>query len=155
MGADDDRGGSGVLRSLIARLHGLRPDRARRWGTLTSHEMLCHLGDAAGMVLRTRPRTEAVPARCRPFIKWLALSSLLRWPHGWATNPMHDPRAGGTRPSAFAADLARAVAGLQGIAATKPDALEPVHGYFGSMSSGDWQRWAYKHTDHHLRQFGL
>ena len=143
-----------VLRVLVTRLHGLRPDSARRWGSLTPHEMLCHLGDAAEMVLLIRPRIEAVPARRRPIIKWLALSLPLRWPHGWATNPMHDPRALGTRPSEFANDLARAVAGLNGIAvSTAPP--EPAHGVFGVMSREDWQRWAYKHTDHHLRQFGL
>jgi citrate lyase beta subunit len=68
---------------------------------------------------------------------------------------MHDPRAEGTQPAVFAQDLARAVAGLEGVAAAKPDQLEPVHGFFGTMSTADWQRWAYKHTDHHLRQFGL
>ena len=45
-----------VLRSLVARLHALRPESGRRWGTLTPDEMLCHLGDAAAMVLRNRPR---------------------------------------------------------------------------------------------------
>jgi hypothetical protein len=146
---------STVLSALITRLHSLNPDSRRRWGTLTPHEMVCHLGDAAGMVLRTRPRTKPVPHRHRRFIKLLALWSPLRWPHGWATNPMHDPRAGGTQPSVFDSDLSRAIAGLEGIAAAKSDALEPAHGTFGVMSREDWQRWAWKHTDHHLRQFGL
>jgi hypothetical protein len=68
---------------------------------------------------------------------------------------MHNPRADGTRPSLFAQDLERAVSGLEGIAAARPETLEPVHGFFGTMSVADWQRWAYKHADHHLRQFGL
>lgn len=144
-----------VVRSLIERLQGLHPDDQRRWGTLTPHEMVCHLGDANDMVLRTRPRTEPVPIRRRPIIKWLALWSPIPWPRGWPTNPMLNPKAGGTRPSAFASDLARAVAGLEGIASARQDALEPAHGVFGVMSLSDWQRWAYKHTDHHLRQFGL
>jgi hypothetical protein len=144
-----------VLRSLIERLHALRPDSGRRWGTLTPHEMLCHLGDANSMVLRTRPRTRPVPDRRRPVIKCLVLWSPIRWPHGWPTNPMQDPRAGGTQPSVFAADLARVIGGLEGIAAARAGALEPLHGTFGDMSLSDWQRWAYKHTDHHLRQFGL
>jgi hypothetical protein len=143
-----------VLRSLVARLGTVRPDSRHRWGTLTPHEMLCHLGDAAGMVLGTRPRTAPLPRRARPLLKAVALWSPLRWPHGWATNPQHDPRAEGTRPSEFARDLARAVAGVEGIAAAGPGSLEPVHGVFGTMSVADWQRWAYKHTDHHLRQFG-
>jgi hypothetical protein len=68
---------------------------------------------------------------------------------------MHDPQASGTKPSVFAKDLERAIATLQAIAAAEAGTLEPVHGLFGSMSVADWQRWAYKHTDHHLRQFGL
>jgi hypothetical protein len=68
---------------------------------------------------------------------------------------MHDPKAEGTRPSSFDLDLERAVAGLEGIAAARSGTLEPIHGFFGTMSVSDWQRWAYKHTDHHLRQFGL
>jgi hypothetical protein len=27
--------------------------------------------------------------------------------------------------------------------------------HFGAMLPKDWQRWGYRHTDHHLRQFGL
>ena len=72
-----------------------------------------------------------------------------------ARYPMLDPKAGGTPPSVFAGDLARALAGLEGIAAASPGTLEPLHGFFGAMSVADWQRWAYKHADHHLRQFGL
>jgi hypothetical protein len=133
----------------------LRPDSQRRWGTLTAPEMLCHLGDAAEMVLQIRPRERALPERRRPFFKWLALWTPLRWPHGRQTNPQPDPRIRGTRPSEFATDLKRAVGALHGVAAAESDALEPVHGLFGTMSTRDWQRWAYKHTDHHLRQFGL
>lgn len=144
-----------VLDSLVARLQAVQPDGLRRWGTLTAHEMLCHLGDATGMVLRTRPRTEPVPARQRAVVKVLGLWSPIRWPHGWPTNPMQDTKAGGTQPSVFAQDRARAVAGLEGIAAARPFTLEPAHGFFGIMSVADWQRWAYKHSDHHLRQFGL
>jgi hypothetical protein len=144
-----------VLRSLRERLGAVAPGSKRRWGTLTPHEMLCHLGDAAAMVLRVRPRIEPVPARHRPVVKWLGLWSPIPWPHGWPTNPMHDPKAGGTKPSQFAKDLARAIEGVEGIASAPPGALEPVHGTFGTMSLADWHRWAYRHTDHHLRQFGL
>ncbi|MGQ0642964.1 MAG: hypothetical protein ACT4P6_19640 [Gemmatimonadaceae bacterium] len=144
-----------VRQSLLGRLAALRPDSQRRWGTLSAHEMLCHLGDATDMVLGIRPRTRPVPARRRPIIKWLGLWSPFRWPHGWPTNPSQNPRIDGTRPSQFMADLQRAMAGIEGIAAADPHALEQAHGFFGSMSLVDWQRWVYKHTDHHLRQFGL
>jgi hypothetical protein len=145
----------GVLQSLVGRLRSVQPDSRRRWGTLTPHEMLCHLGDAAAMVLGTRPRTQPLPLRHRPVLKTLGLWFPVPWPHGWPTNPLHNPRAEGTRPTAYDQDLARAIDGLQGIAAAAPGVLEPAHGFFGLMSSRDWQRWAYRHTDHHLRQFGV
>jgi hypothetical protein len=144
-----------VLRSLKTRLGALRPDSPRLWGTLTPHELLCHLGDATEMVIGVRPRTRPVPQRSRPVLKGIALWSAMPWPRGWRTNPMHDPRAEGTRPSMFAKDLARLLAGLDALAAATDGSLEPAHGFFGTMSTKDWQRWAYRHTDYHLRQFGL
>jgi hypothetical protein len=143
-----------VVRSLIERLNALKADSGRRWGTLTPHEMLCHLGDAAAMVLGDRPRTKPVAMRRRMLVKWLFLWLPVPWPHGVPTNPLHDPRAEGTKPSDFASDLARALLGIERIGASEAS-LEPVHGIFGIMSVSDWQRWAYRHTDYHLRQFGL
>ena len=143
-----------IARELTERLRSLQADGQRRWGTLTAHEMLCHLGDATDMVLGIRPRRRAIAARRRPFVKLLGLWSPVPWPHGMRTNPMHDPRAEGTRPSEFTRDLARAIAGIEGIATAAPGRLEPVHGLFGSMTLRDWQRWAYRHTHYHLRQFG-
>jgi hypothetical protein len=107
------------------------------------------------MVLGSRPRKQPVPLRRRRLVKWLGLWSPIPWPHGWPTNPQHDPKAEGTRPSVFAKDLARAIEALEGIAAAAPDALIPAHGFFGTMAVRDWQRWAYRHTHHHLRQFGV
>ena len=44
--------------------------------------------------------------------------------------------------------------GLVAIAAPGARPLIAAHGLFGVMSRRDWQRWAYRHTNHHLRQFG-
>jgi hypothetical protein len=94
---------------LIERLNAVRPDAPRRWGTLTPHEMLCHLGDAAEMVLLTRPRRRPVAPRNRILVKWIGLWSPVRWPHGVNTNPDHDPRVQGTRPSTFDTDRQRVI----------------------------------------------
>ena len=37
----------------------------------------------------------------------------------------------------------------------QPPVLRSLTARLHSLSREDWQRWAFKHTDHHLRQFGL
>ncbi len=147
------------LEQLIDRLGALHPDSERKWGTLTASEMLCHLGDATASVLsRGAKESESgriQKTRARPVMKWIALRSPLAWPPGLKTPPSVDPHAEGTRPTDFEADRQRAIDGLRAFAAAPAEAFAVAHGAFGRMSMKDWHRWAYRHTDHHLRQFGL
>ena len=143
-----------VLESLVTRLKAITPESARRWGTLTPQEMLCHLGDATSQVLGERPAVPPARERRRRFIKWFALSVPLPWPKGYPTRASLDPKRDGTKPAEFRADLDRAVTGLRRVAAAGPGELVPAHGVFGTMTTPDWHKWAYRHTDHHLRQFG-
>jgi hypothetical protein len=140
-----------TLAELVQRLEALRADAPRRWGTLTPGEMLCHLGDAATRVL-ARPAEPAAPLR--RLRKWVALRSPLPWPRGARTAPTIDPRAEGTRPTDFEHDRRRAIAALQAVAQASSGQLHGAHALFGRMNPSDWKRWAFRHTDHHLRQFG-
>ena len=56
---------------------------------------------------------------------------------------------------AFASDLERAVGLLRQLAIAAPDALVDRHPILGPMTRAQWMRWAFLHTDHHLRQVGL
>ena len=145
-----------TLRSLQQRLGRLRPESARRWGTLTAGEMVCYLGDAHESVLGTRiPPGPAASGKRRPVLKWVALYSPLPWPRGAKTRPGVNPKIDGTRPGAFEEDRARAIATLGKVAVAAPSAMSKVHVLFGPMTADDWHRWAYRHVTHHLRQFGL
>lgn len=144
------------LAELVARLERVSLDSQRRWGTLTPGEMLCHLGDAAESVLGIRiPPGPPSTNRPRTLFKLLALYSPVPWPKGVPTRPGVDPRREGTKPGGFSADQARAIESLRALAIAPADRLSLSHFRFGSMSQRDWRRWAYKHVDHHLRQFGL
>ncbi len=137
---------------LLFRLRALRPDSARRWGRMTVHQMVCHLADHFRMALGQRPvATTRVPVP-RGLVKWVALYAPLPWPRGIPTAPETDQRRLGTRPVEFAADLAEAVALLERVAGAELE--RRAHTVFGTMTAADWQRWAWLHTDHHLRQFG-
>ena len=141
-----------ALDQLGSRLGALQAETPRRWGTMTAGEMLCHVGDASASVLG---RPGGGPSQSRPVRKWLALYTALPWPHDLKTPPSVDPRLGGTRPDDFERDRRRAVEGLRALAQAPAAAFPSAHGQFGAMSRADWLRWGYKHTDHHLRQFGV
>lgn len=142
----------GVLDQLIARLSAIRPDSKRRWGTLTAGEMLCHLGDAAASVIN---RSETRRSRRRPLVKWVGLYSGIPWPHGVSAPADVDPRAGGTRPGDFESDRRRAIDTLRALSTAPAESFGRNHSIFGAMTPRDWHRWAYRHTDYHLKQFGL
>jgi hypothetical protein len=140
---------------VLRRLKGVRPDSARRWGRMSAHQMVCHLGDGFRMCLGKK----AVTARRGPLpqalVRWIALNLPLRWPAGIATSPEMDQiLAGCTKPTDFAADVARLESLVEEVIALDPESEWPLHPVFGRLTGGDWLRWGYLHMDHHLRQFG-
>jgi hypothetical protein len=145
-----------VLEELLARLARLEPETKARWGTMTAGEMVCHLADVGDMA--TGKRNVAVPDTHgwqSKVAKFLILNTALPFPKGVPTRAGLDPRREGTKPADFARDRARAAEGLRALAAIPGDRPGPVHGRFGPMTMADWHRQGYRHTDHHLKQFGL
>src|SRR5688572_4598798 len=92
---------------VLRRLRELRPDSARQWGRMSAHQMVCHLADAFIMGTDQKPVSSASGFRQRTIIKWIALYTPLRWPPGRInTRPEVDQEIGGTKPIAFATDVA-------------------------------------------------
>jgi hypothetical protein len=139
---------------LLQRLWRLRPDSVRRWGRMSVHQMVCHLNDSLLVAMRQRDVSPAISLPSRTIVKWMALYLPVRWPVGILTRPEIDQEVGGTRPTDFAADVARQQALMEEVAAQPGRLRGSVHPIFGRMSERAWLRWAYLHTDHHLRQFG-
>lgn len=137
---------------IVRRLGLVRPDSVRRWGRMSAHQMVCHLGDAFRMVLGQKPARDASSLLSRTIVKWVALFVPVRWPSGIMTTPEIDQNSGGTPPAEFADDLAQLHALLARFTALQE---WPSHPTMGRMSEDDWLRWGYLHMDHHLRQFGV
>jgi Protein of unknown function (DUF1569) len=141
---------------LLDRLKRVRPDAERRWGRMSAHQMVCHLADNFRMALGVKPVRETSGLLQRSLVKWFALYAPLQWPPGrLRTSPEVDQEHGGTRPADFEADLAEAEALLKRVVTGEGGLRRQRHPVFGPMSDGDWLRWGYLHTDHHLRQFGI
>jgi hypothetical protein len=121
---------------------------------MSAHQMVCHLSDACRMAIGEKPVTVASGPFRRTLLKWIVLYAPLRWATGIPTSPEIDQHCGGTRPASFAADVADLDRLLEVITTRKETFEWPVHPVFGRLSRSAWLRWAYLHTDHHLRQFG-
>jgi hypothetical protein len=140
---------------LIGRLEKLTPGNERRWGRMTASQMVCHVADACRMALGQKQVSDDSGIFKRTIIKWLALYAPLQWRAGILTRPEIDQQIAGTCPGDFASDITAVRMLLDAIADNGLRGTWPDHPVFGRMSSGQWLRWAYLHTDHHLRQFGV
>jgi hypothetical protein len=138
---------------LVGRLSRVEPDTPRRWGTMSAHEMICHVSDLFRVALGERDARDHTGPLQRTVVKWLALRLPVGWPRNLPTLP--EARAGreGTPPGEFAIDRDELVR-LMDRFLEKGGGFRP-HPLFGPLSRNEWMRWAHLHTDHHLRQFGV
>jgi len=140
---------------ILRRLHALDPASTARWGKMSAPQMVRHLIDSAGVAFGEVTVSDASSVLQRTLIKWIALYAPMRWPPAIKTRPEIDQALGhGSRPGDFKADVTELAMLTKRLAAHPIDAPWARHPIFGAMSHAEWLRWAYLHTDHHLRQFG-
>lgn len=140
---------------IVQRLRAVRPESVRRWGRMSSHQMVCHLTDSFRMVSGQKSASPATGPFQRTIVRWVALYLPVPWPAGiLTTRPELDQEVGGTKPGQFAADVAD-LESLLDLFTERPGSLGgQSHPIFGRLSEAGWLRWGYLHMDHHLRQFG-
>lgn len=138
---------------LGRRLAALHPDTPRRWGTMSVHEMICHASDLFRVALGEREARDKSGLLQRTLVKWYALRLPVRWPRNLPTLREVRAQAGGTPTGDFDEDRAELSRLMDRLLAA--DGRLPPHPLFGPLSRNEWLRWAYLHTDHHLRQFGV
>jgi len=140
-------------KEILERLREVLPDSQRRWGKMTSHQMICHLSDSFRLSLGERSAGSVENFLTRSALKWVALYSPLPWVRGVPTRPEMDQQAGGTKPVEFERDK-RELEILIERFIERPEGFESArHPFFGKMTEFEWMRWGYLHCDHHLRQF--
>ena len=139
---------------LLRRLRTVRADSPRRWGRMTAHQMIRHIGDAYRMGSGEVRVSDASGLAQRTVIKWIALYTPLRWPPGIPTRPEIDQLLLDAASGTFADDLVLTESLVKAFAARAGARDWPTHPIFGRLSESAWMRWGYLHLDHHLRQFG-
>jgi hypothetical protein len=135
---------------LSARLSRLAPDARPVWGKFTAPRMVCHVSDALRMALGDLPvAPKRLPLRY-PVIKQLVIY-LFPFPRGTPTAPELLARL----PQEWNGEVQSLRDELQKFSTRTPDEHWPDHPAFGSMSGRAWGVLAYRHMDHHFRQFGI
>lgn len=144
---------------ILERLRQLEPNIVPRWGQMTAPQMVCHLTDAFRNLLRDRPVQSKAGRPTlvgKTLVKWVALYTPLPWPKGMKTRPEADQLIGGTPPSSrFEEDVTSLERATDRFLVAVREGRLQEHYMFGILSAREWSRWAYRHMDHHLRQFGL
>ena len=143
---------SASRQSISARISQLSPQSPRRWGKMTSHQMLCHLADSYSGVMGERKISLQKLPIPRLFLRWLTLNA--PWPKNAPTRPEVNQLLSRTPPTEFEADRLKLLEAIDRFCAANDSARTP-HPILGNLSHKDWMRWGFLHADHHLRQFGV
>jgi hypothetical protein len=137
-------------KELCERLGRLTPAAARRWGTMSAPQMVAHLNDAMRMAIGDMPvAPRNLPLRFTP-IKQLVIYCL-PFPKGAPTAPELVSRI----PADWPTECATLLTLMDRFAQRDRGGPWPDHPAFGKLTSKAWGVLAYRHVDHHLKQFGV
>ena len=140
-----------VRAALGARVSKLSADTKPGWGKLTAAGMLAHLNDSYRMAIGELPvKSKNLPLRYTP-IKQLVIY-VLPFPKGAPTAPELIARCG---DAVLEDEKAAFTAMIQKLASIPRGVALPDHPAFGRMSYDLYGALMARHTDHHLKQFGL
>ena len=132
------------------RMRSLSVSSTRRWGTMDVATMLEHLRLSARMAVGEL----AVPSANKRAFQVFPLKHLilyvLPFPKGAPTAPALKP----VNAVSFEEERAALLELHERIATGPKEGAGPVHPLFGPLTWREWGVVMYKHTDHHLKQFG-
>jgi hypothetical protein len=138
--------------ALARRLAELEPGAQRQWGKMEPAQMLRHCAIALEGTLGERPVKQTFLGKLiTPLIR-----SQIFGDKPFRRDAPTDPSYVVSDPQDFEAERSRLATRIDQVmqrGAAKTDGV--VHPFFGRLSGDQWGRLAYKHLDHHLRQFGV
>lgn len=142
---------SSTRASVVTRIAQLSPSAMPAWGRMSAPQMLAHCADALRMAYGDLPcAAKNVPLARLGIVKWLILN-VIPFPKSAPTARELIARP----PSEWGAEREAIVGLIERFAQEAPRATWPPHPLFGPMTGPQWGLLAWKHLDHHLRQFGV
>ena len=135
--------------ALITRVNSLQPDTAAAWGKMNVYQMLKHCIMSEEMF---QGKTRYKRLFIGKLFGRMALKGILKNEDPLKRNQPTHPDLKITGTGDFEAAREKWIGLLKGYSVfSNPGFLHP---FFGRMTADEIGEYVYKHTDHHLRQFG-
>lgn len=141
------------VNQVINRINQLSPDTERKWGTMTSAQMLAHCNVTYEMVYENiHPKPNAIARfMLKMFVKKTVVNDV---PYKRDTRTAPQFLIKETKD--FDAEKARLIAYIQKTQELGADHFDGKESHsFGALNKQEWNNLFYKHLDHHLTQFGV
>ena len=137
-------------RVLKERARRLTPATAAKWGKMNAPQMVAHLTNSMRM------STGELPVQgMRHFARLFPLKQLLIYVVPMAKGLPTAQELISREPEPIDEEIEAFNAAVDHFASLPRDYAWPAHPLFGAMTRRDWATLAYRHCDHHLRQFGV
>jgi len=141
-----------TVNEIQERLAHLRPDSERQWGKMHVSQMLAHCSAWMEMVVGLNSPPRSLIGR---IFGRVAKSQILYSEEPIRRNMPSEKSLIVSDDREFASERERLLKWTDTFAAGGPSGCTThPHCFFGPMTPLEWATLAYKHLDHHLRQFG-
>ncbi len=139
-----------VHEEILRRAKTLKPNSERLWGKMTVEQMLWHISAQLRMGLGE--------IKVKPWFNKL-ISRIAVWTFGvripWSQGLMTAKEMKNADPASFEVEMDNFLVTLERFIARPERYKFSPHPIFGDMSREEWGKIAFKHIDHHFRQFGI
>jgi len=138
--------------SVITRVGQLKPASAGVWGEMNATEMLLHCNSCNRQILEERRGNKKTTFK-QLLLRILALYVASDFKKGIKGEETHNTK-GKIDSSCFEEQRTEFTNLIKRFPENKKE-LTLAHPAFGNISTNEWGIAAYKHMDHHLKQFGV
>jgi hypothetical protein len=139
-----------VQEEILRRAKTLKPYSVRLWGKMSVEQMLWHLS--------AQLRIGLGDIAMKPWFNKI-ISRIAVWTFGiripWSNNLMTAKEMKNDNPASFQVEQDNFLITFDRFLAKAEHFKYSPHPIFGEMSREEWGKIAYKHIDHHFRQFGV
>ena len=141
-----------VTENIIRRIEQLTPESQAQWGKMNVNQMLAHCSSTMEVV---RDQKQLKRLFMGYVLGGFFKKSFYNEKEFTRNSPTH-PSFVHTDTAAFEEEKAKLIGHLRAFQSGGPEkCTRSGHAFFGKLTPEQWGIGMYKHSDHHLRQFGV